>query len=61
MIWWNRSYDGGSTPSYELIRNDRVVAMTASNRIKPFGHGVYFVRAIDAAGNRSATTKGIWV
>ena len=62
MLWWNRSYDtGGGTPSYEILRNDRVVAITASNRIVPPGHGVYFVAAIDAAGNRSATTMGIWV
>ncbi len=62
MLWWNRSTDaGGGTPSYEILRNDRVVAITSSNRIVPPGHGVYFVRAIDAAGNRSATTKGIWV
>ncbi|HEY1738033.1 MAG TPA: fibrinogen-like YCDxxxxGGGW domain-containing protein [Acidimicrobiia bacterium] len=62
MLWWNRSYDtGGGTPSYEILRNDRVVAITASNRIVPPGHGLYFVRAIDAAGNRSATTRAIWV
>jgi hypothetical protein len=61
MLWWNRSYDTGDTPSYEILRNNRVVAITASNRIVPPGHGVYYVRAIDPAGNRSATTRGIWV
>ncbi len=61
-LWWDRAHDsGGGTPSYEIIRNDRVVAITSSNRIVPPGHGVYYVRAIDAAGNRSATTRGIWV
>ncbi len=60
-LWWPRSHDNGGAPSYEVLRNDRVVAVTASNRIVPPGHGVYFVRAIDAAGNRSATTRGIWV
>src|SRR5690606_10989674 len=44
---------------YEVFREDRVVASTTgtSVQVPSAGDGArYFVRAVDAAGNRSATT-----
>lgn len=44
--------------SYEILRGDRVVAATTSPSVTLTGAGAprYFVRAVDGAGNRSATT-----
>ncbi len=61
QVRWSSSSD--TTPGYlgyEILRNDRVVSglVYGSTFIDPTGvpGDRYFVRAIDAAGNRSATT-----
>src|SRR5690606_13239871 len=48
---------GAST--YEVLRADRVIAVTSGSTAQFSDGGAgsrYFVRAVDAAGNRSATT-----
>lgn len=49
---------GGTPSSYQVLRGDRVIAVTASTSLSvPAVPGArYFVRAADAAGNYSATT-----
>ncbi len=58
-IQWSASTDDrGGALTYEVLLNDRVIgSTTATSFTSPFpGAGRYFVRAVDAAGNRSATT-----
>ena len=53
------SWKGVDDATYEVLREDRVVATTASvsHSLPALDEpGRYFVRAVDAAGNRSATT-----
>ncbi|WP_243442534.1 fibrinogen-like YCDxxxxGGGW domain-containing protein [Schaalia vaccimaxillae] len=52
---WNPVVDA---VSYEIIRDDRVIATTTDTAIDAArgGEERYFVRAVDQAGNRSATT-----
>nr|WP_269813011.1 fibrinogen-like YCDxxxxGGGW domain-containing protein [Ornithinimicrobium sediminis] len=55
---WNGSSDDRGVARYEILRDDRVVASTSSlSVVAPFREGRYFVRAVDAAGNRSASTE----
>ncbi|MHA7180690.1 fibrinogen-like YCDxxxxGGGW domain-containing protein [Arthrobacter sp. MDB2-24] len=58
------SWTGVQGASYEILRTDRVVAMSTSAQVtlpsSPQGTK-YFVRAVDAAGNRSATTAAFSV
>ncbi len=59
VTWSSGSDNSHIAPSYEILRNDRVIAMLGSN-VRSYtvpGHGRYFVRAVDTAGNRSATTR----
>ncbi|GGL56910.1 fibrinogen-like YCDxxxxGGGW domain-containing protein [Planomonospora parontospora] len=58
---WNAVGDSSSQVRYEVLRDDRVVAVvsgTSWTEPAPGAHR-YFVRAIDAAGNRSATTDAV--
>ena len=56
---WNASTDNAGNPTYEVLEGNRVIATTTStsavvNRLS--GTQRYFVRAVDATGNRSAST-----
>ncbi|MVA75301.1 hypothetical protein GC722_04550 [Auraticoccus sp. F435] len=55
-VAWSGS--SGAT-SYEVLRDDRVVAVTGATAVDvPLGGGNrFFVRAVDAAGNRSASSR----
>ncbi len=56
---WTPSTDDGGAVTYEVLRDDRVIAVTSSTSVElPDGpEGArYFVRAVDTAGNRSAST-----
>jgi len=57
---WTASTDTVGTPKYEVLRNDRVIAGAygTTSYTDPYGSSEdrYFVRAVDAAGNRSAST-----
>lgn len=48
-----------SAAHYEILRNDRVIAVTTTTTYTPPSPGRYFVRALDVAGNRSATTRAV--
>jgi hypothetical protein len=61
LVWTPSTDDSGAAPSYEIIRNDRVIATTTKRRFTPLGPGRYFVRAIDKTGNRSASTAVITI
>jgi hypothetical protein len=56
---WKGSTDAGGAVTYQVLRNDRVIATTASTSIAlpPAPSGTkYFVRAADPSGNLSAST-----
>ncbi|WP_262002152.1 delta-60 repeat domain-containing protein [Microbacterium sp. Mcb102] len=56
------TWDAVDGASYEVLRNDRTIATTTDTRysLPAAGQGTrYFVRSIDAAGNRSASTPVI--
>lgn len=56
---WGVSTDNRAVTGYEVLRNNRVVAVTTARTatVPVESDDVrYFVRAVDAAGNRSATT-----
>ncbi|GAB3406172.1 hypothetical protein GCM10027515_20430 [Schumannella luteola] len=56
---WGGSADASGAVTYQVLRNDRVVATTTTNTITlPDAPAAtkYFVRAADAAGNISAST-----
>lgn len=60
---WTGSSSGDVT-SYDVVKDDRVVATTASTSITlpaPEAPARYFVRAVDGAGNRSASTAAAHV
>ena len=60
-VSWSASTDEGSAVSYEVLRNDRVVAMTAATSVDVPGQPTdrFYVRAVDANGNRSASTGAV--
>lgn len=59
---WNASTDNsGAAPTYEILRDDRVIALQSGRSLVAPSAGHYFVRAIDASGNRSATTTALVV
>ncbi|MDJ0356116.1 PKD domain-containing protein [Paenarthrobacter sp. PH39-S1] len=60
-LTWGASSDSSGTVSYQILRNDRVVATTyATSAVLPKGgENRYFVRAVDAAGNLSASSPVI--
>lgn len=56
---WGAASDSAGPVTYEVLRYDRVVAATWDTKVSlptPDGAARYFVRSVDAAGNRSATT-----
>ena len=58
-LTWNGSADTAGAPTYEVLEGNRVIATTTTtsavvNRLS--GTQRYFVRAVDVAGNRSAST-----
>lgn len=59
---WSASDDDAGVVAYEVLRTDRVVATVAETAVTlpPGPEGsLYFVRAIDSQGNKSASTAGI--
>ncbi len=58
---WTASTDNSGAPQYEVIRNDRVIATTSALSYTAPGSGRYFVRAVDANGNRSASTTVVTI
>ncbi|HEY1740424.1 MAG TPA: fibrinogen-like YCDxxxxGGGW domain-containing protein [Acidimicrobiia bacterium] len=56
LSWGASTDNSGAAPQYEVIRNDRVITTTTTTNFVVPGPGRYFVRAVDAAGNRSAST-----
>ncbi len=61
LVWTPSTDDSGAAPTYEIIRNDRVIATTTKRTYTPTGPGRYFVRAVDATGNRSASTTVVTI
>lgn len=60
LVWNPASDDRGGAVTYEVLRHDRVVAHTSATTWTDIGGtstARYFVRTVDAAGNRSATTS----
>lgn len=57
---WAASTDGSGSVKYEVLRDDRVIAIASSRSYTDTsaaaGEHRYFVRAVDGAGNRSAST-----
>lgn len=59
-LTWAASVDNsGVRPTYEILRNDRVVATTTGTSYLAPGSGRWFVRAVDRAGNRSVSSSVI--
>jgi hypothetical protein len=59
---WSGSTDASGGVRYEVMRDDRVVATVSDTSLTlPSGEDStnYFVRAVDAAGNRSASTAAV--
>ncbi|MFT4081941.1 MAG: PKD domain-containing protein [Nocardioides sp.] len=58
---WTGSTDAGGGVRYEILRDDRPIASTAGNTtsitVPTGGSDRFFVRAVDKAGNYSATTS----
>lgn len=61
-LGWAAATDDRAVAGYEILRNDRVIAkttaLTATLPAAPDGTK-YFVRAIDAQGNKSASTPAV--
>jgi hypothetical protein len=59
---WGASTDNKGAVTYQVLRNDRVIATvstTSFNDSTATQANQYFVRAVDAAGNLSASTAGV--
>jgi PKD repeat protein len=58
---WSAATDNSGAVSYQVLRNDRVVATTSSTSatVPKGGENRYFVRAVDAAGNLSPSSPVI--
>jgi hypothetical protein len=58
QLSWVPSTDASGSVSYEILRDDRVVATSTvqTATVGLAGSNRFFVRAVDAAGNRSAST-----
>ena len=60
QLTWAQSVDNsGVRPTYEILRNDRVVATTTRLSYVATTRGRWFVRAVDRAGNRSISSSVI--
>ncbi|WP_257183081.1 fibrinogen-like YCDxxxxGGGW domain-containing protein [Corynebacterium cystitidis] len=55
ILEWSPIHDAAH---YEIIRDDRVIATTTNTEltVAPGGENRFFIRAVDEAGNRSAST-----
>ena len=61
---WNASTDNAGTPTYEVIEGNKVIGTTSATSLvvnRQSDAQRYFVRAVDAAGNRSASTSVVTV
>lgn len=61
LTWAASTDNSGAKPQYEILRNDRVIATTSSTSYTDTSASLpatYWVRAVDGAGNRSASTAG---
>lgn len=62
-LTWNASTDASGSVKYEVLRDDRVIAITNSRSYTDTsasaGEHRYFVRAVDEPGNRSASTPAL--
>lgn len=58
---WGASSDAGGSVSYQVLRDDRVIATTSSRAmtVTKGGENRFFVRAVDANGNLSASTDAV--
>ncbi|MDJ0356112.1 PKD domain-containing protein [Paenarthrobacter sp. PH39-S1] len=56
-LGWASATDGSSSVSYQILRDDRVVATTSAltAMVPKSGENRFFVRAVDAAGNLSSS------
>lgn len=64
LLSWSASSDARGVTGYEVIRGDKVIQTTTATELEvPVAATPtrYFVRAVDAAGNRSATTPVVMV
>lgn len=64
MLSWSASSDNRGVTGYEVIRDNKVIETTTSTELAvPVASTPtrFFVRAVDAAGNRSATTPVVMV
>ncbi len=64
VLKWSGSTDNRGSVSYQVLRNDRAVATTTTTTttLPAAESGTkYFVRAVDRAGNRSASTPAMVV
>jgi hypothetical protein len=61
VSWSPSTDDSASEVTYEVLRNDRVVAVTGTTNVDVAGGAQdrFFVRAVDANGNRSASTGAV--
>ena len=61
LTWAPSDDDSGASPTYEVLRDDRVVAVTDSTSVDVPGTTAdrFFVRAVDPTGNRSASTRAV--
>lgn len=62
LSWGSSSDTSGDPVTYEVLRNDRVIATTNTTSYTDTSAtypATYFVRAMDSSGNRSATTTGV--
>jgi hypothetical protein len=61
LLSWGASNDTSGNVQYEVLRDDRVVATVDDTSWigSSLGLAEYWVRAIDAEGNRSASTTGV--
>ena len=60
-LTWGAATDNSGSVSYQILRNDRVVATTTGTSITvpKGGENRFFVRAVDAAGNLSASSPAV--
>ena len=64
QLQWNASTDNRGPISYEVIEDNKVIASTTQRSInltRRSGDHKYFVRALDGAKNRSASTSALLV
>lgn len=62
VLSWTGSSDGGNPVTYEVLKDDRVVATSSTTSVTlpmPAAPTRYFVRAADPSGNRSASTQAL--